>query len=281
MMAVDQERPVFLLGTGRCGSTSVQREFCLNSNLWLWGEHDGILRGLHDWIQRARNNRTIADFCFRRDDRSVEDIVAATDRDADNDIAWLNRFRADAFDDVWREAIRRLFATSLPAGKTRWGFKEIRYGPDDRVAEALLAAFPKSSIVHLVRSPAATIESSMIAWRRQAVADFIANDDIAGVDGVYREFAARWALVTQYYLDLEAANPTRVKTVAVEQFARSKAALAEFLGIEFLCGPPGEPGKINGAAHLADREMTATLARLREKHAAQVSDVARRCGYAA
>jgi hypothetical protein len=280
-MALDQERPVFLLGTGRCGSTSVQREFCLNSNLWLWGEHDGVLRGLHDWAQRVRINRNVVDFCFKHDCRPVEEIVTASHRDADNDIAWLNRFRGDALDDIWRDSIRRLFAANVPADKTRWGFKEIRYGPEDRVAEALLAAFPRSLIVHLVRSPIATIESSMIAWRRQAVADLIAKNDLAKVDDIYQEFANRWMLVTRYYLDLETAFPTRVKTVTLENFRQSRPALAQFLDIEFHDASAGEPEKINSTAHLADSEMNATMARLRERQAARVSEIAMRCGYPA
>ncbi|MGA2794318.1 MAG: sulfotransferase [Roseiarcus sp.] len=278
-MNLDQERPVFLLGTGRCGSTYVQKEFCLNTNIWLWGEHDGILRGLKDWVERVKNNRNIIDFCFKHEEQPLETIIKNADRNTDNDIAWLNRFRTDTLDAVLRHAILLLCAANIPAGKTRWGFKEIRYGPDDRVAEALLAAFPKSSIIHLVRSPVATIESSMIAWRRQDIMDSLARNDASKIEEIYQEFATRWTRVTRYYLDLEIAYPLRVKTVRLEEFRESKVTLEEFLGINFLKESFVELEKINSAAHLAIGDLSATMADCKGKCTVQLNDLAKRCGY--
>ena len=278
-MDLDQERPVFLLGTGRCGSTSIQKEFCLNTGIWLWGEHDGVLRGLKDWAERVKGNRNIVDFCFKNDERALETIVRNADRNGDNDIAWLNRFRTGAFDEILRRAVLIMCAENVPPDKARWGFKEIRYGPEDRVAESLLAVFPGSSIVHLVRTPIATIESSMIAWKRQFMLDSLARNDSQNIETIYQEFAERWACVTRYYLDLEATHPRRVRTVRLEEFSESKAGLGEFLGIEFAEPPFSRLEKINSTAHLCNNALTTALVNCREKYAAQTKDVALRCGY--
>src|SRR4051794_29192490 len=38
-------KPAFIFGTGRCGSTHLQRLISLRTDTWIWGEHDGFLNG--------------------------------------------------------------------------------------------------------------------------------------------------------------------------------------------------------------------------------------------
>lgn len=38
-----EQQPIFLLGTGRCGSTFLQRSLSSLESIWIWGEHDGLL----------------------------------------------------------------------------------------------------------------------------------------------------------------------------------------------------------------------------------------------
>lgn len=52
-------RPVFLFGTGRCGSTFWQTLPCRADGLWVWGEHAGILR---DLLRSRRDLATSAHF---------------------------------------------------------------------------------------------------------------------------------------------------------------------------------------------------------------------------
>ncbi len=71
--------------------------------------------------------------------------------------------------------IAGLLQPRLPAGKTRWGFKEIQYGHRDRTPELLLDLFPGGTIIHTLRHPRSTLESAMQAWYptalKQAAAD--------------------------------------------------------------------------------------------------------------
>jgi hypothetical protein len=121
---------------------------------------------------------------------------------------------------------------NLPTGKTRWGFKEIQYGFEDRVPERLLELFPNSKIVHTVRHPFRTVESSICEWR---MADLRAAVDTANYDEVdllYYYFLNRWIVTTNYLTNLEQLYPDRVVTSPLEQFQENRAAILRFLEID-------------------------------------------------
>ncbi|MEZ5816111.1 MAG: hypothetical protein R3D44_03420 [Hyphomicrobiaceae bacterium] len=59
MQPTENERPVFLLGTGRCGSTYQQVRISQIADIWIWGEHDGILEDLFKWAELGRSNPTL------------------------------------------------------------------------------------------------------------------------------------------------------------------------------------------------------------------------------
>lgn len=226
------EEPIFLLGTGRCGSTFQQTQLSSFGNVWIWGEHDGILTKLMEWSKSVRSSKKLNEFSFLR---PSGDPVAWLQKGQGGNatmVAWLNGFRTADMDRVLRLALTNLFTCDLPAGKRRWGFKEIRYGPDDRVAEVLLDLFPRAKIVHTLRDPFSTIESGLFAWEFPRLQEAFGRGDEALIDSLYGGYAIHWERTTRYFLDLEATYPDRVRTSKLETFHKNLPTLLTFLKLD-------------------------------------------------
>lgn len=229
--AIDEE-PIFLLGTGRCGSTFQQTRLSGVGDVWIWGEHDGMLIKLREWSKSVAASTKLNEFSFSRP-LGDPSVLLQKDHRADATIvAWLNGFRTADLDRVLRLALTSLFTCGLPAGKRRWGFKEIRYGPDDRVAEFLLDLFPRAKIVHTLRGPFPTIESGLFAWHFPALQDAFGKSDEAIINSLYSDYAIHWERTARYFLDLEASFPDRVFTSKLETFRENLPKLLTFLNLE-------------------------------------------------
>ncbi|MFN7056962.1 hypothetical protein [Hyphomonas sp.] len=123
-----------------------------------------------------------------------------------------------------------LFSQRLPAGKTRWGFKEIRYGLNSGVPERMLTLFPQTKVIHAVRHPFSTISSTVRAWRPQ-----VFNKNLSEVErrvviiAQVRKEMARWKETTGYLADFCAAHPNKSMTVQIEEAKDKLDTIIEFL----------------------------------------------------
>jgi Sulfotransferase family len=210
--------PIFLLGMGRCGSTFQQVVLTKITDIWIWGEHDGMLAPVIKWLRATKESRDLRRFSFVTDPAAVTEMMDADSPGISTRLAWLNAFRANDLDKAARNLICTIFETGLPSGKTRWGFKEIRYGPADRAAEGLLDLFPCARIIHTVRHPIRTIESCLLTWHRPDMQEALKSGNQSSIDDLYRRYANRWAAVTGYYLELSARYPLRVRSSKLETF---------------------------------------------------------------
>ena len=274
-------RPVFLLGVGRCGSTYQQVQLSRLADLWIWGEHDGVLAGLFAWGNELRTNNRLSKFSYNQTHRDPALVQSEAAKGNATAVAWLNGFGPDDIGDVERRVIAELMERGLPPGKTRWGFKEIRYGPHDRVPERLLELYPDARIVHTLRDPYLTIESAMFAWNFKGLQRAATEADGAWMDKAYARLATRWERVTRYYLDLEAAHPDRVRTSRIEKFADEFNDLVGFLGSEVPEALKAGEGTINASRRTSEREAAtaAKLAKRRSRFAGLLAETAARAGY--
>lgn len=220
-------RPVFVLGVGRCGSTYVQKLICENSSIWIWGEHDGLLTGLFRFFNSARESNTLNNFSYRHADKDPLERLA----DGNNLTAWMLPFLPSDLDRIELNVIMELFAQSLPSGYQRWGFKEIRYGPESNVASRLIKLFPHCKIIHLVRDPFANVDSALRAWHSDLVfAKENSNVELeTKLEDAFRHHLNRWANATKYYLALEKDNPQQVKTYKIELIQNETDNLFRFI----------------------------------------------------
>ncbi|HEX5229788.1 MAG TPA: sulfotransferase [Bryobacteraceae bacterium] len=159
MSALRSERPVLILGSGRCGSTLLQSILNTNPDFVIWGEHNGFLRQIAAAYYDARHER-FPDHSGLDAPARIRELRAPRHWPA-----WDNLTGEAEFIERFREFIRSFFAD--PAGKaTRWGFKEIRYGrgSKDQTLKLMLECFPETRIIILIRSPEATIFSILSHW---------------------------------------------------------------------------------------------------------------------
>jgi len=269
--------PIFLLGAGRCGSTFQQVRLCETANVWIWGEHSGVLAGLFRWGGEAATNRQLTKYVFPREPVSSSAEVETLQHDG-RGMAWMNGFRRADLMAAQRALVLELFAKRLPPGKTRWGFKEIRYGPD-RVPLNLLRMFPAGKIVHTVREPLASIESAIVAWELPTLTGLAEQNDEAGLDALYLKHLERWNAITGYLLDLQDSWPKKVRTSRIEHYEDERRALFAFLSLEAPSGSPGH--RIFSKAETASGHagIERAFAARRERFGARVAANARRAGY--
>jgi hypothetical protein len=224
------EKPVFLFGTGRCGSTFVQQLICQRTRTWMWGEHDGILDGIMDWSNSVQNSPLLSTFSFPGYSR----CPVARLTEGGNVAAWLNGFSAGHPYQIERFALHSLFADTIPEGWDRWGFKEIRYGQNSRVPSRLVELFPDARIIHLVRHPLATSDSSVRAWNRDAV-NALARGELDARERVcdaYFRYLKRWVDTTSFFLGLEQELSANLRTFRLEDITLSQEGIFNFIGEE-------------------------------------------------
>ena len=264
---------IFILGVGRCGSTFLQTILSSTTDVWIWGEHDGILEGLIGWGSRVKDSDRLNKFSFSRPGAPIHQGATT---------AWLNGFRPSDIDSLLHDAINQLMLRELPEGKTRWGFKEIRYDSRDQVAERLLEIFPTSKIIHLVRNPFQTIESSILSWNpRDVEAGQTSRMVWIKLAGRYKLHVTRWIRATEYFMGLEERFPDRVRTLQLESIRTALPALFDFLSIDATMLPGVDFNPINQGSkkYRSMPRFENFVVRQRRKNAKSLARVASMAGY--
>ena len=153
------DRPVVLVGSGRCGSTLLQAVLNSNPELLIWGEHNGFLKQIAAAYYDAAHP-LFPDKLELSGEQRVKQL-----RNSRRWPAWDNLSGEKEFLERFRAFIRSLFAD--PTGRaTRWGFKEIRYArtADDRTLQLMFDCFPEIRLIVLIREPEPTILSALSRW---------------------------------------------------------------------------------------------------------------------
>jgi hypothetical protein len=209
---VDSLGPLIVLGSGqRCGTTLVQRLLNSHPDVLIWGEHGGVLapvlRGtayLEYWDAEfgERNRQELTQFGY---DGWTANLIA--DR--------------DAIDRAARSYVRALFAEPAQArGRSRWGFKEVRYGAE--TIARLQALFPGTRVIHVTRDPRDVLRS-LDAWERH---DHYSRESTL-------ETLSSWRAVNQEILELH--DTPWVLSVRYEDIIADPRAfttqLARFVGL--------------------------------------------------
>lgn len=231
---MSNERPIFILGTGRCGSTYLQTKLCGASDIWIWGEHDGMLTGLLSWSRVSRTSEPMSMYGFPYAKSDPYTTMSQSGTLA----AWLSPFDADDLVDVEREVCTSLFSRRLPAGKKRWGFKEIRYGKNSRVPERLLELYPAARFIHVVRHPRKTVSSTIRAWTPEIFDTTIdENSRRELIKKMMSEGLGRWAETTLYFEQFRAQNSSSLMTVQIEQVDQRLSEILQFLEADPMVSP--------------------------------------------
>jgi hypothetical protein len=160
----DANFPIFLLGTGRCGSTLLQKILNSVDNVAIYGEHGGFLKQI------------AAAYFLNFEDKMIEKYIMSQNAAGKDPLsvfkilknpqlwsAWTNWYNCHTVKDNFRDFIESFFNPISLKQKVHWGFKEIRYGLEDRVPEMLADLYADGRFVFIVRHPVDVIASKISA----------------------------------------------------------------------------------------------------------------------
>ena len=190
--------PIFLFGSGRCGSTLLQRALNMHPQLVMYGEHEGFLAPLANSYYKLTRTKDIRRFVFGENAIPAETLHGELS-DMQADICWVNSFTPDSVRENYRDFLLSLLAGDLDVNEVHWGFKEIRYLEGQRVIWLLRELFPDSRFIFLFRNPADTIASGFSAWENPGE---IMADEQQFRKAVWQRFM-RWASKYRYLLEHE------------------------------------------------------------------------------
>jgi Sulfotransferase family len=220
--------PVFIFGTGRCGSTHLQRLISMRTRHWIWGEHDGALEPLLTSMRYYEHSAKLEEFVFSEDfgedDKLIEKMASGSQQ-----LSWANRLNRNTFRSEIIRMIDEVFGSRLPQGWSAWGFKEIRYGHSDDVPRLLMELFPSSRAIFSFRDPAGTFCSMVQAWSPRLLEEPLQE---AKLRGVYSGHVRRWLATVRYFLPLKPALNDRLIFVAAENMPGSEAAILKTMRLE-------------------------------------------------
>ena len=198
----DAKFPIFLLGTGRCGSTLLQKILNSVENVMIYGEHGGFLKQIAAAYFLNLEDKMIEKYIMSQnasgnDPSSVFEIL----KNPQLWSAWTNWYNRHSVKGNFRDFIESFFNPVSLKQKVHWGFKEIRYGLDDRVPEMLADLYPNGRFVFIVRHPVDVIASKISARASEGIeAD-----------------ARTWVAQNTYFLDFYRENRERSRIVYYEE----------------------------------------------------------------
>jgi hypothetical protein len=156
--------PIFLLGTGRCGSTLLQKILNSVDNVMIYGEHGGFLRQIAEAYFLNLEDKKIEKYIMSQN-VAGEDPTSVLESLKDPQLwtAWMNWYNRETVKKNFRDFTESFFNPIALGQKVHWGFKEIRYGLNDRVLEMLADLYPKGRFIFMVRNPADVVASKISA----------------------------------------------------------------------------------------------------------------------
>ena len=220
--------PIFIFGTGRCGSTHLQRLISLNTEVWIWGEHNGFLAPMLNSMSRFEDSVQLRRQVFDASPAPDDVALVACMTDGSPLLPWLNRFDRTTVRDELRAMIDRLFRAPLPQGWSQWGFKEILYGLHNEAPALLLQLFPSSTAAFTFRHPKATIESMLRSWDTAIMND---SNKLDKLEECFAERASRWETLTNYYIELKAKAGRRLALISLDDLAARPSAILRALDL--------------------------------------------------
>jgi hypothetical protein len=234
--------PVFVFGTGRCGSTHIQRLITLSTSCWIWGEHNGFLQPLLDSISLYENSQILDRTAFNvdppSDDQLIGDMAAGSER-----LSWLNRFDKDEFRTEIAALVDRMFRPGVPNGWTHWGFKEIRYGLDNDAPATLLSLFPTATAVFTFREPRNTIESMIREWEGLELLD--SPQSLHALSEAYRNHVYIWKKIMEYFLTYRSNGKARIFFVSSDKLSQPPEVILQTLELPVTRAIPRDLGITN------------------------------------
>lgn len=155
--------PIFILGAGRSGTTLIQRLLNSYDDIMIWGEHGGFLKDAAASFFKLLENRGCREYLFAKTANepplTLEGVLQK--KDANDWQAWTNWIKESDVHAMFRQHVESFFRPPVMGNEFIWGFKEIRYGKQDRVIEFLSRLYPDAVFVFISRNGYDTVASQL------------------------------------------------------------------------------------------------------------------------
>jgi hypothetical protein len=208
------KQQLFLIGSGRSGTTLIQRIVNTFPNTMIWGEHAGFLKQLSELYFFLKENPSMHEFSYQQE----VDIKSKFDLSMYNDSkiwqAWINWFRPEDLDEMFRNIVESFFCPESFGDLKLWGFKEIRYSVDDRVFPFLNELYPDACFLFITRDSLNTIESQITTFYK-------GKSKFTKLKRLFKIFqlmkiSKQWKVQNDYYNSLAKENPERYIAIKYE-----------------------------------------------------------------
>jgi len=160
--------PLFLLGTGRSGTTLIQRFINAHSDAIIWGEHIGFLESMADAYFLLKEHPSMHEYAYKNRASEEELDLYAFYKNPQLWQAWMNWFKPEDVDCFFRQFLEDMLCPKSVGTFQVWGFKEIRYGENTKVIDFLQALYPKAVFLCVVRESLNVIESQLTTFHQGA-----------------------------------------------------------------------------------------------------------------
>jgi len=164
--AAPYKKQIFIIGSGRSGTTLVQRLFNSFPNTMVWGEHAGFLKEISEAYFTLTQDPKLKEHSYSQKPPDASDEVIDFYKRPERWQAWNNWFQPEDINGIFRQYLESIFSPSSLGESVIWGFKEIRYGRNDRVIEFLAELYPEAEFVFVARNGLNTLESQLTTFRQ-------------------------------------------------------------------------------------------------------------------
>lgn len=218
-----EPRPVFVLSTGRSGSTLVQRLLNCHKDLVVWGEHHGFLQGIAEALTQMADPNNIL-YPKTPEENEGPQLLLPTLQNPGKQLEWSNPWSLAEFKVQARSFIESYFASRLEPGQ-RWGFKEIRYNKLS-VMRGLRNLYPDGRFVFVKRGTVEVVRSKVMSFiKEERWATFTAEQQRARIRTMLAEVHEHYAA----YDTFTKRNPALCTAVNLEDISSDSTTTIERL----------------------------------------------------
>ena len=161
-------KQLFLLGTGRSGTTLLQRFLNVHEDIMIWGEHSGFLNQLAESYFVLKDCSSMKEYSYQHVAPSDCKDLRIFYKNPKKWQAWMNWFRPEDLASFYRQQLELIFNPEQVCKTKVWGFKEIRYGQNDLVIRFLRDLYPDAIFLSVVRDALNVIESQLTTFHQGA-----------------------------------------------------------------------------------------------------------------